>query len=108
MNVAVLENLLKQSNYCPDKMQYLVKGFTRGFSIGYKGDKFVRRKAPNLKLRVGNNITLWNKVMKEVQLGRFTGPFENPPFEHYIQSPLGLVPKGDGSDCRLIFHLLYP
>ena len=45
--------------------------------------------------------------MKEVKLKRFTGPFKKPPFEYYIQSPIGLVPK-DEDDHRLIFHLSYP
>ena len=45
--------------------------------------------------------------MKEVKLGRYTGPFDSPPFEHYIQSPIGLVPKDGGKKTRLIFHLSY-
>ena len=31
--------------------------------------------------------------MKEVKAKRFAGPFKNIPFENYIQSPIGLVPK---------------
>ena len=68
----------------------------------------VRRTSPNLKLRIGNETILWNKMMKEVKEKRFAGPFENPPFEHFIQSPVGLVPKDDGKKTRLIFHLSYP
>ena len=45
--------------------------------------------------------------MKEVKACRFVGPFESSPFENYIQSPLGLVPKGE-NDTRLIFHLSHP
>ena len=67
-----------------------------------------RRTAPNLKLRIGNKTELWNKVMDEVKLGRFAGPFESPPFEHFVQSPIGLVPKDKGQKMRLIFHLSYP
>ena len=46
--------------------------------------------------------------MKEVQLKRYAGPFKNIPFENYIQSPIGLVPKDGGKKTRLIFHLSYP
>ena len=46
--------------------------------------------------------------MKEVQKGRYAGPFEEPPFPNFIQSPIGLVPKDQGKDTRLIFHLSYP
>ena len=44
--------------------------------------------------------------MKEVKLGRYAGPFEKIPFENFIQSPIGLVPKA-GGQTRLIFHLSY-
>ena len=46
--------------------------------------------------------------MNEVELGRFTGPFDQPPFEHYVQLPIGLVPKDKIKKTRLIFHLSYP
>ena len=46
--------------------------------------------------------------MKEVKEGRYAGPFSKPPFENYIQSPIGLVPKDGGKSTRLIFHLSYP
>ena len=47
--------------------------------------------------------------MAEVQLGRYAGPYERPPFENqFIQSPIGLVPKDKGKKTRLIFNLSYP
>ena len=46
--------------------------------------------------------------MKEVKLCRYAGPFKNIPFKHFIQSPIGLVPKDGGKATRLIFHLSYP
>ena len=44
--------------------------------------------------------------MKEVHAGSFAGPFNKVPFENYIQSPIGLIPKSGGK-TRLIFHLSY-
>ena len=44
--------------------------------------------------------------MKEVGLQRYAGPFALIPFEYFVQSPIGLVPKGD-NETRLIFHLSY-
>ena len=103
------EELLKASKYDKKETQFLIEGFTNGFSIGYSGPEKVKIKAPNLKLReVGDLITLWNKVMKEVKEKRYAGPFEEIPFEYFIQSPIGLVPKDGGKDVRLIFHLSYP
>ena len=46
--------------------------------------------------------------MKEVKLKRYAGPFEKILFDNYIQSPIGLVPKDNGKDVRLIFHLSHP
>ena len=86
-----------------------MNGFKYGFELGYEGDAEVKITSPNLKFReVGNPTTLWNKVMKEVKEKRYAGPFETIPFEHYIQSPIGLVPKDGGKNTRLIFHLSYP
>ena len=44
--------------------------------------------------------------MKEVKLKCVAGPFDSVPYENYIQSPIGLVPKAGGA-IRLIFHLSY-
>ena len=82
----VLDKLLTESGYNQDKKKYLVEGFCKGFDLHYGGPlEGCRRTAPNLKLRVGNKVELWNKVMKEVQLGRYAGPFEQPPFENFVQ-----------------------
>ena len=44
--------------------------------------------------------------MKEVKEERYAGPFEDIPFDNFVQSPIGLVPK-QGNKTRLIFHLSY-
>ena len=100
--------LLQQLNYDKEKADFLIDGFTNGFDIGYERDEQVRMESDNLKFRVGNPIILWNKVMKKVKLKHFTGPYNKPPFEHFIQSPIGLVPKDGGKETRLIFHLSHP
>ena len=45
--------------------------------------------------------------MKEVKDKRYAGPFRKVPYKHFIQSPVGLVPKDKGKKTRLIFHLSY-
>ena len=104
----VLSEFLRKSSYDLKKTQYLVEGFKNRFSIEYDSPTEIKRLANNLKIRVGSKLELWNKVMKEVKLKRFAGPFEQPPFQHFIQSPIGLVDKDHGKDTRLIFHLSYP
>ena len=108
VNVERYEQLLIGSKYNKGKTQYLVDGFRNGFSIGYEGETNVKQGAPNLTLHVGSKVELWNKVMKEVKLKRYAGPFHHIPFENYIQSTIGLVPKDNGTKTRLIFHLSYP
>ena len=102
------KTLLQDANYPETKMQYLYQGFKNGFLIGYTGRRDVKLTSGNLRLRVGNHVILWNKIMKEVRLKHYVGPFETVPFQHYIQSPVGLVDKDHGRDTRLIFHLSFP
>ena len=104
----LLGTLLQESNYDREKTQFLVDGFKDGFDLGYRGPTNIQQKSPNLKFTIGDEIELWNKVMKEVQLKRYAGPFKEIPFENFIQSPIGLVPKDGGTKTRLIFHLSYP
>ena len=110
INVEALEQLLKESGYDRGKTRYLTEGFKRGFSIGHHGESERTDMAENLPLNnLGTKVDLWNKVMKEVGLSRYAGPYhldELPVRESFIQSLIGLVPKA-GNQMRLIFHLSY-
>ena len=111
VNVEAYERMLIDSGYDSVKTQRLVNGFKHGFDIGFRGNiKGKRQNSPNLKFRIGDEVDLWNKVMKEVKQKHYAGPYhyDELPFEEYIQSPIGLVPKDNGADSRLIFHLSYP
>ena len=103
-----LRKLLEETEYPKEKIDWLINSFEQGFDLGYCGPENVQRLAPNLKLNVGNETILWNKVMKEVKAKRYAGPFSKVPFKTFIQSPIGLVPKDQGKDTRLIFYLSYP
>ena len=107
IKVNELAFLLKESNYEKNKSDFLIDGFTNGFSMGYKGPRDRVHTSSNIPLSVGNKTILWNKIMKEVKLGRYAGPFKKPPFKYFIQSPIGLVSKDNGKDTRLIFHLSF-
>ena len=93
----VLELLLTETGYDKDKTKFLVQGFQQGFPLNYQGPtENIQKESHNLKLRIGDEVDLWNKVMKEVKLKRYAGSFKSPPFKNYIQSPIGLVPKDGG------------
>ena len=103
-----MNDILTGCHYNTDKTQFLVNGFSYGFDLGYRGPLVRKNTAENIPLRVGNKHQLWNKIMAEVQLGRYARPYEKPPFKNYIQSPIGLVPKSSSKNkTRLIFHLSY-
>ena len=108
VNIEAFERLLIQTKFDSKECEFLIQSFRYGFDIRYRGPRQnLQCRAPNLKLRVGSQTILWNKIMKEVKNLRYAGPFKDPPFKDYIQSPVGLVPKDD-NDTRLIFHLSYP
>ena len=108
IKVDKLKQLLIESNYDKRKSQFLVDGFTNGFDLGYRGPIDRTDESDNIPLRIGSETELWNKVMKEVQACRYAGPYKRQdlPFDKFIQSPIGLVPKA-GNKTRLIFHLSY-
>ena len=103
-----LQKLLYKTHYRKDETMFLTKGFRKGFTIGYKGPMLRQDSSRNISFTpgVGNKIDMWNKIMKEVKLGRYAGPFNKIPFRNFVQSPIGLVPKA-GGQTRLIFHLSY-
>lgn len=109
-----LRELLEETGYDKEKTKFLVKGFTEGFSLGYQGPKNRRTFARNHKLQAGSPVVLWNKLMKEVKNLRLSGPYTEPPYEEFIQSPITLIKtKGSTSEdpdesTRLIVDLSWP
>ena len=107
INVRKLSEHLRASKYPTDKARKLIQGFTEGFDLGYRGPKIRRDTSQNIPITVGSNLEMWQKMMKEVKLHRYAGPFEQIPYDNFIQSPVGLVPKDNGTKTCLIFHLSY-
>ena len=97
-----------EADYPEDEVKFLVQGFNKGFDIRYEGPKQRQSKSNNIPFTpgVGNKTEMWNKIIKEVEEGRVAGLYEEIPFENYIQSPIGLVPKA-WNKTRLTFHLSY-
>ena len=106
----VLNDLLIKTQYNPEERKFLVEGFKKGFTLGFQGPMNRKDTSNNIPFTpgVGSKSEMWEKVMKEVKLKRYLGPWkENKiPFEHFVQSPIGLVPKA-GGQTTLIFHLSY-
>ena len=62
----------------------------------------------NLKSALSHPDITATKIRKECDAGRLVGPFTTPPFRNFRTSPLGLVPKKDPNEYRLIHHLSFP
>ena len=108
INVKIFNKLLCDTEFEHQQRITLIQGFTSGFDLGYRGPETRKDLSENILLRVGTRTDLWNKVMKEVNNGRFAGPYahEELPVQWYVQSPIGLVPKANNKQ-RLICHLSY-
>ena len=103
--MGILEQFLE--GYSAPEKQFLIGGFTSSFHVPFDG---------NLKFRDCKNLLsarrlphiLKNKIIAEIEAKRVVGPFDKPPFEHFQVSPLGLVPKHEAGEFRVIHHLSFP
>ena len=48
------------------------------------------------------------KLQQELDAGRLAGPFDSKPFPDFVISPLGLIPKKEAGEFRLIHDLSFP
>ena len=103
-----LLKLLRETSYDESESMYLYNRFKTGFDIGYWGPAECQSRSRNIPSRIGNEVELWNKLIKEIKLNRVARPFDKVPYDNFIQSPIGLVPKdGNSGKTRLIFHVSY-
>ena len=103
----VFEKLLIETHYDRKETEFVISGFWEGFDIQYRGPTNRQSRSRNIPFSVGNKVELWNKLMKEVKLKRVAGSFSQVPYDNFVQSSIGLVPKSGTDQTRLIFHLLY-
>ena len=92
----------------PDSLKhFLVSSFSCGFRICFVGERH-SLESLNLKSALEQPQIVISKIHKEREAGRIAGPFALPPFPNFRYSPLGIAPKKDPSEFRLIHHLSYP
>ena len=107
INVDRLSAYLK--DYPVQTPQDIIIGFKEGFRI--PSDLTVdpqKHQYTNHRSAVENKQLTQKKLNKELELQRIMGPFKRPPFEPFIVSPLGLVPKKAQGQYRLIHDLSFP
>ena len=96
INVPVLKQFLINH---PDTnfVNFLLDGFTYGFSVGYDRP-LTAGQSRNLLSAHQNPISVSAAILKEVSRGHTAaGPFPVSPFPMSHCSPLGAVPKKDGT-----------
>lgn len=101
----VLKYFLK--GYDTAMADYLVAGFTYGFELHYEGPRQFRS-SKNLLSALQNPVIVNKKLQKELEAHRIVGPFVTLPFDNLQISPIGIVPKKEKGQFRLIHHLSFP
>ena len=100
VNVITLEQEL--TGY-PDMnmVDYLLSGFKQGVRIRYEGRDFplITKRLPSAR---DNPEQVTAAIIKELERGHTAGPFTHPPFQNFRCSPLGAVPKKDGTRHLII------
>ena len=78
-----------------------------GVPIGYNGPRISRvHKNWNSAYKYGSAVK--QVLLYDVQKGRKAGPFNFPPFETFVGSPLGAFPRKRSNKYRVIHDLSWP
>ena len=92
-------------------MQYITDGFRDGFKMGFDRYPEPREPCPNSRhVRLHPKATR-KLIQAEIQKGHILGPFDTPPVDGMVYSPLNIVPKAGSqkeSEWRLIHNFTFP
>ena len=103
----IVQKLAKYlDDYPKEQRDFLLEGFSVGFSIRFEGDRS-GYDSKNLTSALDNEHVVDRKLDKELAAGRIAGPFNSIPFADFKCSPLGVVPKKSPNEFRLIHHLSF-
>ena len=103
-----IANLSTELKHHPDQqfVTSLLHDLQWGCHVGYTGPRFARI-TPNLTSALRHPDAVSAALAKEVSNGHTAGPFQTPPIPNLQCSPLGVVPKKDGT-WRIIMDLSSP
>ena len=82
-------------------VRYICLGFLYGFDIGFTG-VFSLTRPRNLWSALDNPEPVTKAISKELSRGHTSDPFQVPPIVPFHCSPLGAVPKKDGTFCIIL------
>ena len=107
VNASCLKHYLDFYGYDQILTAQLFKGFDSGFKIAFFKKPNSDLNVKNSKSTVEHKKEVQDHINKELNHGRICGPFNKIPFDIFQISPIGLVPKKDGS-FRMIVNLSSP
>lgn len=96
-----------EEGYNRDKADILERGFRYGFKLGYNGQRKVHT-SPNLQSASQYPHIVEQKLAREIAQNRIADPFLESPYSNLQISPIGVVPKKEEGQFRLIHHSSYP
>ena len=99
---------MNKHNYDPILTAKVVSGLKFGFDLGFRGTVLNDKNVKNLTSAFDHPAIVLEAINKELQAGRFAGPFSVPPFKSFQVSPIGLVPKKTKNKFRMITNLSSP
>ncbi len=62
----------------------------------------------NWPFSLANEKKVTHFIQEQIELGRVAGPWDNPPLDFFVASPLGAVPKRNSDKIRVIHDLSWP
>jgi hypothetical protein len=92
--------------YTAEDAKFLLDAICDGVDVG-RPVAAESLESPNWQSAIAAADQVSEVIAADVAAGRVLGPFREPPFEVFIVSPLGAVPK-KGSGIRVIHDLSYP
>ena len=84
-----------------------MSGFESGFNLGLSSFPPPRPPRRNSR-RVERNLEKTQQLVDEVKKGHILGPFDSPPLNNMVFSPLNIAPKPGTDKWRLIHDLSFP
>lgn len=93
--------------YDEDEKMFIVLGFSIGFHLGVE-EFHIAIICANQSSADDNPEAVEKYMTEEMKANRLAGPFQFPPFENMVFSPLGMRRKANGIDWRAIQNLSFP
>ncbi len=87
-------------------VDFIVKGIRQWVNICYQGPQRSLTSA-NWPSSLVNKRKVTHFIQEQIELGRVSGLWDHPPFDIFVASPLGAVPKRNSYKIRVIHgHLV--